>query len=70
MAIEHELSSDVASAILAATSRSPRELSELKEIVLRVHSTLQELKAMDQHAMRQRQLVERLPIKNRTTESS
>jgi hypothetical protein len=43
MTVSNELSSDIASAILAAKERSPRQLSELKEIVLRVHSTLQEL---------------------------
>jgi len=43
MTVAKELSSDIASAILAAHERSPRRLAELKEIVLRVHSTLQEM---------------------------
>ena len=43
MTVANELSSDIASAILAARERSPRRLKELKEIVLRVHSTLQEM---------------------------
>ena len=43
MALANELSSDIASAILAANERSQRPLNELKEIVLRVHSTLQEM---------------------------
>jgi len=37
------LSGDIASAILAANERSPRSLNELKEIVLKVHTTLQEM---------------------------
>jgi hypothetical protein len=59
MAIAHELSSDVASAILAVKAWFPEKLNELKEIVLRVHFTLQELKTKDQHALRQRRLAER-----------
>jgi len=43
MTVANELSSDIASAILAANERSPRRLKELKEIVLKVHSTLQEM---------------------------
>lgn len=43
MAISHELSSDIATALLAAKERSPRELKDLKEIILVIHSTLQRL---------------------------
>lgn len=43
MALANELSSEIASAILTATEGSPRRLNELKEIVLRVHLTLQEM---------------------------
>ena len=43
MAISHELSSEIATALLAAKDRSPRELEELKEILLIIHSTLQRL---------------------------
>jgi hypothetical protein len=43
MAISHELSSEIATALLAAKERSPRELKDLKEIVLVIHSTLQQL---------------------------
>jgi hypothetical protein len=43
MTVANELSTDIASAILAATKESPRRLEELKEIVLLVHSTLQEM---------------------------
>jgi hypothetical protein len=45
VAISHELSSDIAAALLAAQEKHPRELSDLKEIVFRVHSTLQQLTA-------------------------
>lgn len=43
MAISNELSSEIASAILAAKDRSPQELKDLKEIVIMVHHTLQQL---------------------------
>jgi len=43
MAISHELNSEIAAALLATTVRSPRELRDLKEILLVVHSTLQRL---------------------------
>jgi hypothetical protein len=43
MAISHELSSEIATALLAAKDRSPRELEELKEILLIIHATLQRL---------------------------
>ena len=43
MAISHELSSEIAAALLAAKDRSPRELEDLRETLLIVHSTLQRL---------------------------
>jgi hypothetical protein len=43
MAISHELSSEIAAALLAAKHRSPRELQDLKETLLMIHSTLQRL---------------------------
>jgi hypothetical protein len=43
MAISHELSSEIATALLTFKDRSPRELEELKETLLLVHSTLQSL---------------------------
>lgn len=43
MAISHELSSEIAAALLAAKNRSPRELEDLKEVLLIIHSTLQRL---------------------------
>jgi hypothetical protein len=42
MAISNELSSDVAVAILAK-EKSPQELNKLKDILLKVHSALQEM---------------------------
>lgn len=47
MTVANELSSDIASAILAANERSPRPLNELKEIVLKVHTTLREMAEKD-----------------------
>jgi hypothetical protein len=43
MAISHELSSEIAAALLAAKNRSPRELEDLRETLLVIHSTLQRL---------------------------
>jgi hypothetical protein len=43
MAISHELSSEIAAALFTAKERSPRELNDLKEIVFKIHSTLQQL---------------------------
>jgi hypothetical protein len=51
MTISHELSSEIVTALLAAKGRSPRELEELKEILLVIHSTLQRL-AEDARAAR------------------
>ncbi len=43
MPISHELSGEIAAALLADKDRTPRELEELKETLLLVHSTLQKL---------------------------
>lgn len=46
MSIEHELSSDVAAALLAAgEGGSPRDASKLAEVLKEVHSTLRGLEA-------------------------
>jgi predicted transcriptional regulator len=42
MAISNELSSEIAAAILVE-KKTPQELHQLKEIILRVHSTLQKM---------------------------
>jgi len=43
MAISNELSSDIAAALIAANARQPDHLHELKEILIKVHSTLQQM---------------------------
>jgi hypothetical protein len=45
MAIDNELSSEIASALLTGKKRTPSELKSLKETVLKVHLTLQKLTA-------------------------
>lgn len=45
MAIAHELSSEIAAALLTGRERAPGELNHLKETVFRVHTTLQQLTA-------------------------
>jgi hypothetical protein len=54
MAISHELSSEIAAALFTAKDRSPRELKDLKETLLVIHSTLQRLSddAHDAHLAR------------------
>lgn len=42
MAISNELSSEIAAALLQE-KKSPKELEKLKEVVLEVHSTLQQM---------------------------
>lgn len=43
MAISHELSGEIATALFAAKDRSPRELNDLKEMVFAIHKTLEQL---------------------------
>ena len=45
MAISHEVSSEIAAAILERRDRSPNEMLKLKEMLLQVHSTLEDLQA-------------------------
>jgi predicted transcriptional regulator len=42
MAISNELSSEIAAAMLTE-NKTPQELFELKDVILRVHSTLQKM---------------------------
>ena len=42
MSIQNELSSEIATALLAEGDRDPERLNNLKELVLKVHSILQE----------------------------
>ena len=44
MAISNELSSEIAAAILVE-EKSPQELKQLKDVILRVHSELQKMSA-------------------------
>lgn len=43
MAISHEISSEIAAAILARRNGSAHELRELQEMLRQVHSTLEDL---------------------------
>lgn len=45
MAISHELSGEIATALFAAKDRSPRELDDLKEMVFAIHKALEQLGA-------------------------
>jgi len=45
LAISNELSSDIAAAILATKDKHTGEPNDLKEMVLKVHATLQKLSA-------------------------
>jgi hypothetical protein len=47
MAISNELSGDIAAAILGTKTSAGRNISDLKETVLKVHSILQELSEQD-----------------------
>jgi hypothetical protein len=51
MAISNELSGDIAAAILGTRRTSGRNVSDLKETVLRVHSILQELSDKNRNAV-------------------
>ena len=55
MSVAHDLSSEIAAAILARREET-RKLEELKEVVLRVHSELQKLTAQCREQDRQRRL--------------
>lgn len=43
MAISNELSSDIAAALIAAKEKDPGKLLDLKELLIEVHSTLQQM---------------------------
>lgn len=43
MSISHELSGEIATALFTEKERSPGELKDLRDIVFKVHSTLEEL---------------------------
>jgi hypothetical protein len=50
MAIANELSSEIAVALLSTKKSSPRELNDLKEMVFKIHSTLQKMGAETRRA--------------------
>ena len=50
MSISHELSGEIAAALFDAKERSPRELKDLKDMLFKIHSTLEELAKKDQAA--------------------
>jgi hypothetical protein len=49
MAISHELSSEIAAALFTDKERSPREMSDLKEMVLQIHTALEQLTSSRGH---------------------
>ncbi|MEK6281480.1 MAG: hypothetical protein AABN95_14090 [Acidobacteriota bacterium] len=51
MAISHELSNEIAVALFSAKERSPQELNDLKDMVFKIHSTLEQL-TKDAHLAR------------------
>ena len=55
MSVAHEISSEIAVAILAR-KEEPQKLKELKEVVLRVHSALQKLTVQYREQDRHRRL--------------
>lgn len=58
MSIAHDLSSEIAVAILARREEKPK-LEELKEVVLRVHLVLQKLAVQGRQSDRERRLARR-----------
>ena len=42
MSIQNELSSDIAVALLARGGKDPKQLKEMKDLIFRIHATLQE----------------------------
>ena len=61
MSVAHELSSEIAAAILARKEET-RNLEDLKEVVLRVHNVLQKLTAQCREQNRSRRLVKRKAV--------
>lgn len=52
MAISHDLSSEIATALFAAEERTPAELDKLKKMVFQIYSTLEQL-TVAEHPARQ-----------------
>ncbi len=71
MSISNELSSEIATAILTATNKYQVELNDLKEIVVQVHSTLQQMTAEANAARHQsRWAEEKEEVKIRTSSAT
>jgi hypothetical protein len=49
MAISNELSSEIAVALIAAKAKEPDHLREIKDILIAVHSTLQQMTEQARH---------------------
>ncbi len=64
MGISNELSTEIATEILSNRQKSNRELNDLKEIVLNIHSTLQKM-TDDARAHRLRSLSKREAERNK-----
>jgi hypothetical protein len=43
MSLSNELSSEIAAALLSAANKSPRELKDLQEMVVKVHTVLTQM---------------------------
>ena len=52
MSIQNELSSDIAVALLARGGRDPEQLKEMKDLIFRIHATLQEKVADNERTVR------------------
>lgn len=52
MSIQNELSSDIAVALLARGGKDPEQLKEMKDLIFRIHATLQEKVADAERTLR------------------
>jgi hypothetical protein len=64
MAIDNELCSEIATALLTGREKDPRELNDLKETVIEVHSTLQRLAADSRRRNSEVGSSDKLPTQN------
>ena len=66
MAISNELSSEIAAAILVE-KKTPQELNQLKDVILRVHSELQKMSA-DERASRLKDVTPPTTVKSQVNQ--
>lgn len=59
MSVKNELSSEIAVALLARGGQDPERLKYLREVVLRIHSTLQQINERSDHKREQEPVGER-----------